>query len=421
MSRGNIGRWIGPPAWALLDQACFAASNFALGILLGRWLGPETYGAFAIAFTVFLFVGVLHSGLITEPMLVFGAGKYAQCQVPYLSELSRLHWTWGWAASAGMALCGFGLFAATTSAGALLVLAVVAGPMLYLWTWRRACYLPAKPRFAAEGGLLYILVVLGCIWLLRMSGTLSAATGLVTMGLASLAAALLVGWRLTRSKELSNGHPPHRQEILQNHMRYGRWAVLTGVLGWVPGNISLLVLPIWGGTAASGELRAAANLVLPVQQLLAAAGPLMLPLLVRVRSEADFPRRVLLLGAAFTLAPAIWAALLGLVGPQVSTWLYDGQFDLPREVLVILGLQAAVSGGVLVLATGLRALELPRIAFRGYATSCAVSVGVAIPMTLTLGVRGAAVGALAAAVANAAVMLPSFRGAVARRQRAMPC
>src|SRR5439155_722855 len=70
-------RWVGRGSWAIADQGLFAGTNFLLNVMLARWLSPGEYGAFAVGLAAVFFVGTFHSALLTEPMLVFGPGKYA--------------------------------------------------------------------------------------------------------------------------------------------------------------------------------------------------------------------------------------------------------------------------------------------------------------------------------------------------------
>ena len=56
----------------MLDQGLISGSNFVIGVLLARWLLPAQYGAYALAFSVFLLVSFLHQALLTEPQRVFG-------------------------------------------------------------------------------------------------------------------------------------------------------------------------------------------------------------------------------------------------------------------------------------------------------------------------------------------------------------
>ena len=67
--------WLGKGFWALLDQGLFSGANFLVNILLARWLPPEEYGAFAVAMSVFYLLAGFHTAVLTEPMMVFGAGK----------------------------------------------------------------------------------------------------------------------------------------------------------------------------------------------------------------------------------------------------------------------------------------------------------------------------------------------------------
>ena len=83
--------WATKGGFALIDQALFAGANFLVNILLARWLTPTEYGAFALAYSVFLLLGTFHTAIFTEPMMVFGAGKHAEQFEKYLGILLRGH------------------------------------------------------------------------------------------------------------------------------------------------------------------------------------------------------------------------------------------------------------------------------------------------------------------------------------------
>src|SRR5690606_25728151 len=91
LGRLVAGGMLGKGFWAVMDQGLFAFSNFLVNILLARWLAPESYGAFSIAFSLFLVLGTFHTALLTEPMLVFGASKYRYSFAEYLRVLLRGH------------------------------------------------------------------------------------------------------------------------------------------------------------------------------------------------------------------------------------------------------------------------------------------------------------------------------------------
>ena len=80
---------------ALLDQGLFAGSNFVASILLARWLSPQEYGAYAVAFAVFLLLLVPYQALVLEPMLVFGGSAYRNSIRSYVKSLLVVHCAMG--------------------------------------------------------------------------------------------------------------------------------------------------------------------------------------------------------------------------------------------------------------------------------------------------------------------------------------
>src|SRR5207244_1084817 len=77
--------------WAVLDQGMFSVANFGANILLAKWMSKAQYGAFAVAFALFLLLGTFHNALIIEPMLVFGNDRYGKRLKRYLGALLYGH------------------------------------------------------------------------------------------------------------------------------------------------------------------------------------------------------------------------------------------------------------------------------------------------------------------------------------------
>lgn len=55
----SVFGWARKGFWAVLDQGLFAGSNFLVSVLLARWLEPASYGAFSVAYSVFLLLDSL--------------------------------------------------------------------------------------------------------------------------------------------------------------------------------------------------------------------------------------------------------------------------------------------------------------------------------------------------------------------------
>src|SRR5215211_6550801 len=87
----RLSQWLGKGLWAVVDQALFASSNFVLSILLARWLIPSEYGAYTVAYTTFWVLSAVHTGLLTEPMMVYGPSRYRGRLPEYLGAVLYGH------------------------------------------------------------------------------------------------------------------------------------------------------------------------------------------------------------------------------------------------------------------------------------------------------------------------------------------
>ena len=77
-------RWATKGSLAILDQALISGSNFLVSICLARWLMPEQYGSYALAFSISLLLTFLYQSLLLEPMAVFSGGAYRKSLRGYL-------------------------------------------------------------------------------------------------------------------------------------------------------------------------------------------------------------------------------------------------------------------------------------------------------------------------------------------------
>jgi O-antigen/teichoic acid export membrane protein len=404
-TRITVQAWVSQGAWAIVDQGLFASSNFILNILLARWLAPDEYGAFALAFSVFLLLATSHTALLSEPMLVFGPGRFSDRFERYLESIMFDHWKLTALFGVLLLLVGVGVWVAGQKLVGVAVIALaLACPFILLqWLMRRACYVRGVPRWAALAGAGYaVLVILGASLLARW-GLLSAPVAFGLMGLASFATALWLAARLeVRVAPATKGDSFTAPRAA--HWAYGRWALGAAALTWIPLNAYFVLLPIWGGLAAAGAFRALFNLMVPITNLNTALGPVLLPALVAVRGTSAFPR--LTRRAAFGLlgCGVLSWVLLALFGQPLMSWLYAGQYDAFALALPWLG-AASVTLCLTTIAEGaLRALERPDRVFWSNACSGAVAIATGVLMVPNLGVLGACLGLVVSSLTAAVLM-----------------
>lgn len=395
-----------------MDQGFFAASNFAVNILLARWLTPYEYGAFGLAFAIFLFVGCVHQATFLEPMLVFGPGKYKERLPEYLGALVYGHFALVALGSIALLLAGLGfaLWGSTVLSATLLALALTEPFILLLWLMRRACYARFEPHLAASGSAWYMALMLAGAYALYRSGWLSAVSALGVMGISSLAVSIWLAVRLRVKLPPLRGGDLLRSS-LREHWSYGRWSVPNNALNWVPQNIFYVVLPLYGGLAAGASFRALMNLIRPVLQFGWALSNLLLPALVRARDRGHdaFGSRVRSALILYTLGLSSYWLLLGAFHEPLVTWLYAGRYTEYAGLLWLLGLSVVFAGVKLVIGYSVRALERPDWLLLSYAIPAIAAATLGTGLIFLWGVAGAAIGLLASQILTAVLVAVFYR------------
>lgn len=401
--------WAAKGGLAVTDQALFAGAQFALNIMLARWLVPEEYGAFAVAYAVFLLVAAVDTAVLIEPMIVFGSGRYLQNQKAYVGIVVRGHWLL--TVPAGLLLFGGGLLIGRLYlqpvGNALSALGVVLPLILLPWLTRRAFYIELQPGRAAAGGGVFFCALLAFLWWLHGEGMLTPATAILSMGGASLlASSLHLVWLHPEWFHATKKLNP--REVASEHWNYGRWALAAVLPSWTLLNFYYLVLPVRFGLKEAGALKAIVNLAMPAIHSVIAFGVLVLPLFVR-HLKAGGNRRmrgtVRRVTGVFFAGGAMYFALLWFFRMPIVKLLYGGKYleysGLPVFLvgLVPLAIALTVSFG-----GALRAFERPDHVFWANAAASVIAVSLGLWLVAIGGVLGAVAAYLASYIVLAGTL-----------------
>jgi O-antigen/teichoic acid export membrane protein len=399
-----VGRkWITRGLFAIIDQGLISGSNFALGVLLARWLGPAEYGVYALAFATFLLLSLVHHALLLEPMSVFGGSAYRSGLPRYLGLLLWIQVLIGsisFSVLAGAAFVVRAVGVGSQLAPALLGMAFAAPAVLVLWFARRALYLEYLSRFSAFGALIYAGVLFAALRILYRSWKLSALSAFVVMGTSALIASTFLLVRI-RPKL------PHMQfrteltEVSRQHWRYGRWALASTFFIWVPWNLYYSVVSSFFGLSAAGELRALLNLALPMAQTYAALALLMLPRAAGVAQREGWPgmkREALNIACAFTaIAILYWAAVI-IWRVELVGFLYSGNYGNIAHLVPWLAIASIASGTIFGPLCAFRAMQSPATVCWVYLSSSIVGIVVGVPATRAYGLSGTVLGIVLSSV-----------------------
>jgi len=402
----GLAYWTTRGAWSVVDQALFTISNLIINVLLARWLPTREYGAFVTAYVVLLLIGVAHSALLIEPMLVLGPSKYAGRFREYFPILLRFQWAFGAVAAALLLIVGAVHYAlGEPLVGRTFLGLACAAPFIYLsWLARRACYIERKPALAALGGAIYLLIAgLGAL-LIDNLGLLTSMAAQLLMGVAACAAAVVTlrkmvpsGTRLTTTLDM--------RVLWRDHWNFFRWSGPSGLLYFCQGLVFYLVLPLFAGLEATAALRAMTNFVMPVLQSDSALVTLIATEMARARRDAHHMSRIVRWSKRlFALEGVVCWLVVAVFRHDLVRFAYGDQYIAYADLLLVLGALPLVASRVNILGAVLRVHRQVRMVFWAAVAATVASLLVGFASMATLGVYGAVTGMIVADVVRIFVM-----------------
>ncbi|QOV91275.1 lipopolysaccharide biosynthesis protein [Humisphaera borealis] len=395
---------------AIVEQGTFSLSTWLLQTFMVRWLADEAdFGGFSIAFAWFLLAGAAHNALVIEPMMVYGGKRYAGQIRQYFGVLAG----GSVCASVSMAvlLAGVGLGYATFGhpgvAAACWSLAGAAPFVFLLWLMRRTSYVTHRPHRSAIAGAGYLFAMVAGFVLLHQAGRFTVPMAVLVMAVASLGASI---W-LLRSEAVvwpagANDSQTSQSlaiSVRNDHWRFGRWMLLSGLAGMIASQWFFVVLPWFTDVGAGGALRALSNLFQPVVQAIIAFTGVLLPVLVRA---VGTPRYVALVRKAMLVmvgGPLLAWLACGLLSSWLVRLVYSGRYLDDAPLLWLLGLQPAAAGFIAVVHAELCVADRPDRMFAASAASLAFTLTAGTALMYFGGMWGVTAATLGAMLLNALV------------------
>jgi O-antigen/teichoic acid export membrane protein len=389
----KIVPWMTKGGLAIIDYGLFSGSNFLLGVLLARWLAPEQYGAYALAFSIFVLVAFLYQALLLEPLSVFSGTTFRTNIRGYLKATVWLHW--GISAVVCLLLGATAVVAriwwhSPITAAAFAGMAAATPFILINALGRRSFYLKLSPAPAAFGSTFYFVLVTVGVFVVYRLGWLSPFTAFLVMGLAALVSGVIMIFQLNAKLEPAT-EPVHLGPTWEKHWEYGKWALGTCVVGWIPNYVYVPLVGSFSGMAATGELRALMNFSAPLLQTFAALSMLFLPHAARVQSEEGRHGAVMLnrkLTLIFLSGGALYWAFIIPFRPAIFHLIYAGKYMDSAYLIPLFALETMFWSAALGPAILLRAMEAPRSLFFANLAASGVALVVGVPLTRLYGLPG---------------------------------
>lgn len=340
--------------WGLTDQALSSVTNFALSIAVARSVDAAQFGAFGLAFTVYLLSIGFTRAVCAEPLLVrFSTASRDEQR----SAATRAA---GAATAIGLiggAICGVaGFVSGGLATQALVPLAAMLPGLLIQDTLRHCFFAEGRPRSATANDAVWavsqLLVAGGVI----VTGHASVSALVLAWGTSATVAAafgcIQAGIRPRITSALSWSR--QQRDLIPSFI--GEFAARNGSR-----QLTMLMLSAVGGLAALGAVRGSQVLFGPLNVLLLSVGLIAVPEVVRVRQShpEHLPRVVSALSGGLAAAAVLAGAILMFMPPSLGEALLGDSWNDTRPVLLPQAMFMASIGATSGYLAGLRALEAP--------------------------------------------------------------
>jgi O-antigen/teichoic acid export membrane protein len=390
-------RIVARASWTVLDQGLLALANFAGNVILARWLMPVEYGGYMASSALFWLILTAYNGLMSDPMMVFGSGRFRDRLPSYFSILIVFHWCASAIISAGLAATGllFILGGATALGWSFVGYALAAPAVLLLLLVRRAVYLWSYPRLAAVAAGVYMIGMVSIMYFLYGTAMLSSFTApLAAAGAGILGTFMLIA---ARPFQMWSSWPrDFMHRVAVDHWHYGRWAVTSGMVSWAPaGAYYLLIMPLLTGLEGNGALNALWNLVMPAIQVCVALSLLLIPAFSRRRQDRRSVALIRITMPVMVAGASLYAVVIGLTGAEIINLVYSGRYTQYSHLAWLVGVAAVPNAAIAVSDSALRAYERPDLVLWANVISTIATCVAGAAAVAAWGVLGGVLGLLA--------------------------
>jgi O-antigen/teichoic acid export membrane protein len=378
-------------SWGITDQAFSSLTNFALTIVVARALSPTLFGAFSVAYLLYVFLLQLSRACSSEPLVV----RYSAAPEG---------WRAGSKHATGVAL-GFGVVTALLTAGgalllpdptrsALLAMAVVLPGLLVQDVGRFVFFAEGRPARAAVNDMVWALVQFPALVIFLRYERATVAGLVLIWGISATIAALYgaAQARMIPSPfKARDWFREHRDLIPQFSFEF---VMLRGAQ-----QLSAYAVGVVAGLAALGSLRAAQVLFGPLNLFFLSARIVGVPEGVRQLADprSSFRRAIRRLSIVLMTLAVVWGIPLLLLPDSVGRGLLHKNWHTAKPLLLPVLVATAAAGANVGSLTALRVWQAANESLRARLLISPVTVILGVTGAFWDGARGAAIGLAVAA------------------------
>lgn len=384
---------------SVVDQAVVSGSNFLTGVLLGRYVLPEEYGIFVIAWTTLVIALSLQNALICTPMSVIGAQKTGVESDTYWGSLLIGQLLFGGVICvsfliAGLIMQGTSIIPLSMPSFVALIMVMFFACFFFLCQefFRRLLIFRLNLRETLLNDVITNTIRLGGLTTLLYAGLLNTVHSLLVIAIAffigtalgyrSLKDIILISWAKLRSNLLESWY-------------FGKWVLAEMLPSIITAQGYTYLTALFVGAKETGALFAAQN-VLNVTNIFILSFTNFITPIAAQRYEAGGNKALnkLIMGVGLLSAiPIIGFYLLMMAfAEEILVFVYRENYAGYGMLLIACSVYFIFSYFNRILQIVLYAKRKPDIGFRAKAASLVVMALCAYPLLKYYGVYGAAAG-----------------------------
>lgn len=378
------------------DQAAAAAVSFAVSVYVGRHIGVDALGIYAITNAFVLLIRAVQNSVVLEPMAVFGPrkaenyGRYFAFLVR-LEVLTILFFSLLFAAGSAVAFA----FGQLNSEALFIILAscLYVNFLCFQLFLRRQFYVDHRQYMATIQSVSFlILVMAGLAVFWRLEG-LGVAQVYILLTVCSVIVCLVQGGRFWTRME----RPPaaEAREYARDHWAFGKWILLAVPFGMISYQGFFPFVGLAVSQEAAGLLKAAEALISPFVQVVLGMQLMLVPMTSRTVDTmplAAQKRLAIRISLAFLGVALAYSAAVYFTREYTIVLLFGENLKDAVPVLAILSLFPLFRGFPMAAAVILTSRKQANLRFVTQLVSTVLTVVICFPMVLLWGVLGAAAG-----------------------------
>jgi O-antigen/teichoic acid export membrane protein len=372
--------------WGLADQSLSSVTNFVLGVVIARSVSAEDFGAFSLAFSVYMLLLGLTRSSSTEPLLV----RFTK---PNDSWMRGAGSAAGAAAVIGL-ISGIGCILAGVLLGgglgsALVGLGITLPGLMVQDAWRYAFFSQGRAVRAFVNDLVWSVALVLTMGLVLVLGTSSVSWYVVAWGGAATVGAFagFIQARVLPRPDRALSWWREQSDLTRDYV--AQFGALQGAA-----RLGDLGVGAVAGVRALGSLRGAQMLLGPLNVLVMGARLVAVPEAVRLLDSSPhrLRRACLAVSGALAAAAILWGLVLTFLPQAAGEALLGATWEGADQVMFPMALSMAGSGIAIGAVVGLRAMLENRRATKARVMISILTVGAAVGGAAVAGAPGAAWG-----------------------------